>query len=298
MRAHAASRGGFRILDLASAAYLIFAAAVVLALDPTGAGWPPAALYLLLAVALAALALWCEPYGLTPRRGYGWRSLATVALVAFAWGELPRLMRLVDGGDLWATGAIVRADELLFGGHPTVMVQSLYTPWLDELMAVFNLSYYLFLALPVVLLLRRMPEKALAAASIIAVTYTTIFAFFLLVPVKGPQHSLGDFPTLVASDYGGYGVAATLRALQSAEGVVGGAFPSSHVAGSVACAVAAAWWLPRLGAVLLPLALGVAGSTVYLGYHHAVDAIAGIGWGVAAAYATRAWARRRDEWPH
>lgn len=286
-----------RVLDLASSAYWLLLATLTLVFGATWASSLYASLYLLLAIGTLEVARWCEPFGEPKRRGDALRSLLTVALVAFAWNELPRVMRLIDGGDLWGTGAVVRADLALFGGHPTVMAQALFRPWLDELMAAMNLSYYVFLTLPAVLLVRRMPERALAAASVIAVNYATLFAFFTLVPVKGPQYSALEFPSITASIYGGYFFAGLLRSVQGVEGVIGAAFPSSHVAGSVACAIAAVWWMPRFGALLVPLALGLAASTVYLGYHHAVDPIAGVAWGVTAAFGTRAWMRKRGELP-
>ncbi len=79
--------------------------------------------------------------------------------------------------------------------------------------------------------------------------------------------------------------------------MTGAAFPSSHVAGSVVCALAARRWLPGLGALLLPLALGVSVATVYLGYHHAVDPIAGIVWGAGAWFGALTILRRRDRLP-
>lgn len=285
-----------RVLDLATAAYWIFVATLTLLFGLSARTTGAAAIYLTLAIVTLEIARWCEGPG-SPRRGYAMRSLWTVALVALAWNELPRVMRLLDGGDPWATAMIVRADVALFGGHPTVMAQSLFRPWLDEVMAFMNLSYYVFLALPAFLLLRRRPERALAAASVIAVNYATIFGFFILVPVKGPQFSGAEFPTINASDYGGYFFADLLRSLQSTESVIGAAFPSSHVAGAVACAIAAAWWMPRLGVVLVPLSIGLAASTVYLGYHHAVDPIVGVAWGAAAACGARAWMRARGEEP-
>ena len=42
---------------------------------------------------------------------------------------------LVWGGSYWGTPIAVAADQALFGGYPTVMVQALYSDWLDELMA-------------------------------------------------------------------------------------------------------------------------------------------------------------------
>jgi membrane-associated phospholipid phosphatase len=292
----ASQPGGLRLLDQLSIAYLLFSAAVLLLF---GAGvparWSFSVLYLLLATAVFLIARYVEPEGRRPRSGYALRALVPLILLAWTWGELRILMPLVWSGAYPGTALAVATDSALFGGHPTVMIQALHRDWLDELMAAMYFAYYLFLTVPVVLLVRRQYERALAAASIVAATYFSCFAFFVLVPTKGPRHV--DGLNLVPTEFGGYFFGWLVRTLQGAESVVGAALPSSHVAGSVACAVIAAWWLPRLGRVLVPLAAGVAVSTVYLGYHHAVDPLLGTAWGLAGAYLGRAWLRRRDEWP-
>jgi len=286
----------FRLLDLASLGYVLFSC-LVLALFGAGVPgrWTQTAIYALIGLAIVGAASLAEPEGSTPRRGYSLRTLVPLLLLAYTWGQLRQLMPLAWSGSYPGTGFAVAADEWLFGGHPTVMVQALHRDWLDELMAAMYFGYYLFLAVPVVLLARRQAERALAAASIVAVTYFTMFAFFVLVPTKGPRHT--DGIDLVPTEFGGYFFGWLVRTLQGAESVVGAALPSSHVAGSVVCAVIAVWWLPALGRVLAPLAVGVAISTVYLGYHHAIDPITGVLWGLAGAWLGRAWLRRRGEWP-
>ena len=54
-------------------------------------------------------------------------------------------------------------------------------------------------------------------------------------------------------------------------------FPSGHVAGSLACALAVAAVLPGAGAVLIGLALLIAVASVAGRYHYAADAVAGAG---------------------
>lgn len=287
---------GPRLLDELSVAYLLFSAAVLALFGADlSSRWPLTAAYLVLAAAVFLLARYAEPAGRPPRSGYALRALVPLILLAWTWGQLRLLMPLVWSGRYPGTAFAVAADAALFGGHPTAMVQSLHRDGLDEVMAAMYFAYYLFLAVPVVLLAKRQYERALAAASIVAVTYFSCFAFFVLVPTKGPRHV--DGIDLVPAEFGGYFFGWLVRTLQGAESVVGAALPSSHVAGSVACAIIAAWWLPRLGRVLVPLAVGVAISTVYLGYHHAVDPLLGTAWGLAGAFLGRAWLRRRGEWP-
>ena len=56
-------------------------------------------------------------------------------------------------------------------------------------------------------------------------------------------------------------------------------FPSGHVAGSLACALAVTPVLPTAGAILMALAILIAVASVAGRYHYAADALAG--WGVA-----------------
>ena len=85
--------------------------------------------------------------------------------------------------------------------------------------------------------------------------------------------------------------------MQGDQGVVrGAAFPSAHVSGTVAWTIVAYRFLPRFaGHLMLFISIGTAVSSVYLGYHHAVDPIGGILLAVAAypvALGLVRWRRR------
>lgn len=74
-------------------------------------------------------------------------------------------------------------------------------------------------------------------------------------------------------------------------------FPSGHSASAVAFATAVALEHRRAGAVLAPLAAGVAYSRVHTGVHWPSDVAAGAAIGVGAAFATTHWWPRRPERP-
>lgn len=286
-----------RRLHLADLCCLSYLAASALLLGLTGAGTPGRLLLYVAGIAVCGLVAFGAA---SARTSISWRvaaALYPIVVVAFTWGELRLLIPAVQGDDYWATGWAVRADLALFGVHPTAAIQGLHRPWLDETMAWIYLSYYLFLGVPLLLVLRRRLDEARATAGAIALGYTINFAFFVAVPIKSPPQILETWPQLLPESFGGWLAADALRALQNAESVAGAAFPSSHVAGAVICALAARRWLPALGAMLLPLALGVAVATVYLGYHHAIDSIAGIVWGAGAWLGALAILRRRDRLP-
>ena len=218
-----------------------------------------------------------------------------ILMLLLAWGELNAIVPMLYGGDYWGTAWIVSADVALFGGHPTVLVQALYRPWLDDLMAIFYTGYYLFLTVPLVLLVQRKYEAALAATAVIALNYFSNFTLFLLLPVKSPPQVLAQYPTLQPSAYTGYLVAAMTRAIQGNESVLGAAFPSSHVSGSFVCALLASRFVRPFGRALLPLTFGVAAATVYLGYHHGLDPLGGLVWGGLSYIVGMHWLKSRGE---
>lgn len=288
----------FLLLDLAVLTYVL-TTGLVLALFGDGVAHRNARVLAHLLVAAAVLELLRAAQA---RRGgsgaWRWaRALYAVPIFGAAWGELNLLVPLLYDGSYWATHLVVGADLLLAGGHPTVLVQALHRPWLDELMAVFYTGYYLFPTVPVVLLALRREREALAAGSLIALTYASNFLLFLLLPAKSPPQLLSVYPDLLPSHYTGYWVAALTRTIQNNESVLGAAFPSSHVSASLVCALAARRYLPGFGRVLLPLAFGVAVATVYLGYHHMLDPIAGLAWGWLCYRGGLRWLRLRGEDP-
>jgi undecaprenyl-diphosphatase len=66
-------------------------------------------------------------------------------------------------------------------------------------------------------------------------------------------------------------------------------FPSGHSASAAAFATGVALESPLLGALVAPVAAGVAASRVYTGAHYPGDVLAGVALGTGAALLTRRW---------
>ena len=149
-----------------------------------------------------------------------------------------------------------------------------------------SLSYLAFfpmvISAPAVLWWRGHFEPARQTIFGISLAFFTCYLVFLLFPVAGPNYLWGwpavgghvEFPARMVRD------------LIDRGDSWGSAFPSSHVAGSMAAVLLAFRnWRP-LGWTLLPFALAIVVGVVYFQVHYAVDAVAGLSIAVLATMAS------------
>ncbi|NUO83546.1 phosphatase PAP2 family protein [candidate division KSB1 bacterium] len=205
------------------------------------------------------------------------RTFYPLATIFYGYFEMNHMNRMFSGS-YWAMEALIELDAWLFGAHPTVWVQRLYSPGLDELMNFFYVSYYSFAPLATLpLFLRGKREETLAVFGIVTLSYVGNFVLFYAFPSLCPR-MIPELEALRTRDYSGYFIASLTKYFQSEGAISGGCFPSTHVSGAMAWSLATWRYNRKLSYVMLPLALGVALATVYLGYHHALDPIVGILW--------------------
>lgn len=205
-------------------------------------------------------------------------SIYPLAVILFGWGSVTHLASMIYG-NYWTTSRVVQLDRLLFGTHPTVWFQQFHYPWLYELMNLFYSSYYVWMpAILLSLIIKGRYRQLRYAISLVSFTFLSNIVLFYLFPTLGPQVT----PEIMAqsgASAGGYWIASFTRWMQSNGSAIGGAFPSSHVSVTTIWALAMLKISRPVGIFLLFLVPGIAISTVYLGYHHAVDPITGILWG-------------------
>ena len=208
------------------------------------------------------------------------RTIYPVALILFGWLEVDALSRMFFGS-FWATEAIIRAERILFGGSSTAWFRGGHRPWLDELMAVFYNSYYFFTVLAwLPLFLKKKYDRTLAVVSLGTLVLFVNYLLFFLMPALSP--AMAGSPDLPeAGNYTGYFVADLTRFLQGNAASRGGTFPSSHISEALIWSLAALRYNRKWGVVLLALVPGVVVSTVYLGYHYALDPLFGLLLGAA-----------------
>lgn len=206
------------------------------------------------------------------------RTWYPAVLIVYGFFDVTQLQALISNGQFWATELVVELDRALFGGvYPTVWVLRWHRPWLDELMSFFNVAYYLIaflFAVPLVVRGRR--QEVWAGASIVLTTYVINYTLFLLLPAVGPR-MVPAIEAIYDNTLHGGPFVWLQQLIQGDQGAVrGAAFPSAHVSASVAWSLAAWRYNRPMAWIMWPIALGTACSTVYLGFHHAIDPLAGV----------------------
>ena len=254
--------------------------AVVSAVAIHRAGARPACWWVVAANGLTAvlIALLGRP-GLG-RVGRTLREIYPLLLLVGLYGQLDVLN---TGGVRIHDGLVQRWELAIFGAQvsrewwrsaPSVL-------WSTVLHAAY-FSYYFVVSIPAFYFLYR-GDLAAARRFVLAVmtTFVVCYLVFIFFPVAGPYYM---FPR--PSPWFLDNAAARLVYDTLAQGSsYGAAFPSSHVAATVAAALAAASGSRRLGLLLLwpTILLGV--GVVYCQMHYGVDALSGLIVGVVIALA-------------
>jgi membrane-associated phospholipid phosphatase len=171
---------------------------------------------------------------------------------------------------------LLALDVGLFGVEPCLWAEQFYSRERTEIFQLFYMSFVLIApAVPLVLLTRkRFAEFRRAALSIILCFYMG-YVLYLIFPAAPPRIVLaGEFRKNLGGDPFFASTAAT-RVLSLLPTDSRAAFPSLHAAVSL-LALGLAWRFSRaLLLVLVPAALGLWASTIYLRHHFVVDLIAG-----------------------
>ena len=232
-----------------------------------------------------ANALMAGLIGLLTRRDRGTlgrkvREIYPLLLLAGLYGQLDVLngtgVRVYDG-------MVQRWELAVFGGQVSrTWWQAAPSPFWSTLLHAAYFSYYFIVTMPAFVLLGQ--GDLLAARRFVLaviVTFVVCYLAFIFFPVAGPYYT---FPRPSAAFLDNAAARLVYDTLARGSSY-GAAFPSSHVAATVA-AVAAAWQgSRRLGlALLVPTVLLTIG-VVYCQMHYAVDALAGLAVGGLVAYA-------------
>lgn len=263
--------GGWRLVDRLLAGY----GAVVAMVAATRLDHPGADIILgahLGLVVLAALAARAAADGLggVLRAGY------PVFILPGLYASLDVLIG--RGAPTW-DAPLLALEEAIFGHQPARdwWRASPSSFWSTILHAAY-FSYYFIVPLPVLVLLVQRRRHAIEPyLNGVVATFLACYLIYLFVPVSGPYYQWPHPDGVFVDNAPARWVYAALARGSS----YGAAFPSSHVAATVAATIGA-WAASRtLGIVLAIPTLLLTVGVVYTQMHYVVDSVAGVLVGIA-----------------
>lgn len=266
---------GWRVVDVALAAYAVLTGGVIAIGAPGVTGWP----WLL----LARLALLAGIVVLARRGGPPLlRELLPLALLPLLFWEAPLFANALWERAWWLEAWLLAWDRALFGAVSTPAAFGV-PGWGAELLWALYFAYY-----PIVgggLLLAALDRRAWRPTATAAVLgFLGAFALFPFFPARAPVHAVA-----VAEPAAGFAFARVVVWIQGWGGVTGSAFPSAHVSAAWAIVMGLAPWRPRAALLLGITSAGMTAACVWSPYHWAADALAGLSVGLLAGTAT--WGR-------
>ncbi|MDP2157778.1 MAG: phosphatase PAP2 family protein [Nitrospirota bacterium] len=195
----------------------------------------------------------------------------TISILAI-FDSLEYIVHYVNPQDI--DPLLIKLDFLLFGGHPTVMMERIMHPLLTDLLQIAYSSYYfLAITLGAVLLIRK-DEKAFdRSLFLIMFCFYLSYAGYLIFPALGPRFTMNH---LQNAELQGLLVGPIQELLNRLEGIKRDAFPSGHTGIALTVLFLAFKFEKKLFWIFVPFVSALIFSTVYLRYHYVVDVLAGI----------------------
>jgi membrane-associated phospholipid phosphatase len=268
-----------RLVELALGAYAAVVAVTALTRIPLSHGNWLVALGHALVVVLMALVVRTSP---TPL-GRTLRDVAPMVVLVALYASLD----VLNGSGTGPThdALLLGWEARLFGMQPARDWWRLHPSetWSTLLHAVY-LSYYWLVAIPAFTLLARHDRTGIRRfLEAVIPTFLACYLFFVFLPVSGPYY-LFPHPTGAFVDNA---PARLVYALLEGGSSYGAAFPSSHVAATLASWLVTRREAPRLAWAMSPFVLLMPVATVYCQMHFALDAIVGVAFGLVVPWIAR-----------
>jgi membrane-associated phospholipid phosphatase len=213
-----------------------------------------------------------------------WRHWYPHLFFLFCFEELGKLVHLANAG--WEDPKLIAFDHWLTGVHPALWLEQFATPARNDFFQFAYITYFTYLLIVGGVLYWRRDWKAYwATMTYSAVGYVIGYCVAMFFPIQSPWFSMAG---MWHAELHGGPFTATINFIEHFGRVRGAAFPSEHVAGSIA-ALWGAWKHRRwLFWTLLPLVASMCVSTVWCRYHYVADVIAGFVTGTLG-YAIGSW---------
>jgi membrane-associated phospholipid phosphatase len=266
-------------VDLLLLGYLSVVSVVAVGRAPA----QPGCWWLLVAHGLFLVLLWlfARP-GLGPV-GRGLREIYPLLLLVGLYAELDVLN---GAGSRPVHDALVQQWELTVFGTQTAVAWWQQSPsrfWSAVLHGAYFSYYFIILAPALYFAVRRDLSSVNHFVLVVMSVFVLCYLVFLFFPVAGPYYLFPRPPGWFTDNLPARIVYSTLASGSS----YGAAFPSSHVAATVAAALAAYRGSRPLGLALAVPTLLLTVGVVYCQMHYGVDALAGLAVGGGVAWALR-----------
>jgi membrane-associated phospholipid phosphatase len=218
-----------------------------------------------------------------------WRHWYPHLFFLFCFEELAYLMTLFT--PQWQDAKLLAFDHWLTGVQPTIWLEQFATPGRNEFIQLAYLTYFVYLLILGGILYFQKDWKAYwSVMTYSMVGYSIGYLIAMFFPVESPWFSLAG--SWKAPLMGGP-FTVTINFIESYGRVRGAAFPSEHVAGSIAV-LWGAWRFRRwLFWVMLPCVVLMCFSTIWGRYHYVADIFAGITTGTLGYFIGDGVMRRR-----
>ena len=211
----------------------------------------------------------------TTRFWHFWRHWYPHMFFLFCFEELGKLVHLVNAR--WEDAKLIAFDHWLTGVHPAVWLEQFATPPRNDLFQFAYLTYFTYLlVVGGILYYRRDWSGYWSVMTYSAAGYAIGYVIAIFFPIESPWFAMAG---AWHGDLHGGAITATINFIERFGRVRGAAFPSEHVAGSMA-ALWGAWRHRRwLFWAMLPLVVCMCASTIWGRYHYLADVFAGLATG-------------------
>ena len=217
-----------------------------------------------------------------------WRHWYPHLFFLFCFEELAQLMTLFTPH--WQDAKLLAFDHWLTGVQPTIWLEQFATPGRNEFIQLAYLTYFTYLLILGGILYFQKDWRAYWSVMTYSMAgYSIGYMIAMFFPVESPWFSLvGSWKAPLE----GGPITATINFIEHYGRVRGAAFPSEHVAGSIAV-LWGAWKFRRwLFWVMAPCVFLMCLSTIWGRYHYVADIFAGIITGTLG-YFIGDWVMRR-----